>query len=397
VRGKLDRVDRRTVAGGLVVLAVYVIAMVFERYGVRSAVRGVDVRVYESDARAIANGRLPYRDLYFEYPPGALPPILAPEPASDYATAFKSLMAVLGAGCLIGAATVLRAQGSRLLWRLLAISVAPLAIGSVFVNRFDIWAAFLAVIGIAFLARGRPTAAFALFAAGTTAKVFPVFAVPAAAVWVYRRYGVDSLKRALIAFVATGLAILLPFAALGPGGLRYSFTIQLTRHLQTESLGGAVLLVADRLGLYHATIATGNPGSLDLFGRLPSVIGALSLLAVVTLIVWGAWTLVRGPINVERVVTAIAAAVAVYVAFGKVLSPQYLVWLIPIVPLASRLPGRVATLLLLAALVLTQVEFDHHYGQIHTVGPVVWILLVRNLLLVAIAAVLLNGTRVRAA
>jgi uncharacterized membrane protein len=393
VDGSLARVDRRGIAAGLVVLSVYALAVLFERYGVRSGVSGSDVGVYASDAHAIAAGQLPYRDLYFEYPPGALPPILVPELASDYATMFKASMAVLGAGCLVAGAVVLRAQGSRRLWPLLAIALAPVAVGSVFVNRFDIWAALLSVTGVALLVRRRPAAAFALLAAGATAKVFPAAAVPAAAVWVYRSQGAEALRRALAAFVGTGLAILLPFAAIGPGGLRYSFTIQLTRHLQTESLGGVVLLVADRLGLYSPKIATGNPGSLDLFGTLPNAIALLSLVLVAALIAWGAWMLMRGPADVERVVLAIAAALSVYVAFGKVLSPQYLVWLVPIVPLARRLSGAVATALLLAALLLTQVEFDHHYRQIHSVGPVVWILLARDLVLVAVAAVLLNATR----
>ncbi|HEY2541975.1 MAG TPA: glycosyltransferase 87 family protein [Gaiellaceae bacterium] len=376
--------DRRAVAGGIAVAGVYTLAILLEHHGVRSAAHGADVSLYETDARAIAHGSLPYRDLYFEYPPGALPPILAPEPASAYATAFKALMAVLGVGCLVGAAVVLRAEGRRMLVPLLAIAVAPVAVGSVFVNRFDLWPALLAVIAVALLVRGRPTAAFVFLALGATAQVWPAAAIPAAAVWVFRRYGSTALRRALTAFVATGLVVLLPFAAVGPGGLRFSFTIQLTRHLQTESLGGAILLAADRLGIYHATIATGKPGSLDLFGTLPTAVGALSLVAVVALIAWGAW------MNTDSIVVAVAAAVAVYVAFGKVLSPQYLVWLVPLVPLARR---HVATALLLVALVLTQIEFDHRYHELHTAGPVVWILLARDLCLVAVAAVLVSACR----
>jgi uncharacterized membrane protein len=86
------------------------------------------------------------------------------------------------------------------------------------------------------------------------------------------------------------------------------------------------------------------------------------------------------------------AAVCVYVAFGKVLSPQYVLWLIPLVPLVRR-QRVVATGLLLAILVLTQMEFDLHYGQIRSTGPVVWILLARDLLLVCLAVLLMSTTR----
>ena len=383
---------RGAVATGLVVLGVYAIALWFERYGIRSATHGSDVAAYETRAASIAHGSIPYRNLFFEYPPGALAPIMAAEPFSNYATAFKVVMAVIGAGALGFAAACLPNRGYAGSWPLLAIAAAPVAVGSVFVNRFDLWPALLMAAALAFLVRGRPTVGFALLAAGAATKIFPAFAVPAAAVWVWRTQGRDALRRALLAFAVTGLLILLPFAILGAGGLRYSFTIQLTRHLQTESLGGALLLVGHRLGLYSPRIATGNPGSLDLFGRLPDVVGVLSIVLVLLLVAWGALLLAQGRVDSDRMVAGTVAAVCVYVAFGKVLSPQYVVWLVPLVPLVRR-QRVVATGLLVAILVLTQVEFDLHYGQIRSTGPVVWILLARDLLLVCLAVLVVSMSR----
>ncbi|HXH97727.1 MAG TPA: hypothetical protein VNH40_11005, partial [Gaiellaceae bacterium] len=164
VRGRFRTFAGKTGLRWLVVLAVYGLALVFEYHGVRSSAHGGDVSLYASDAHAIAHGRIPYRDLYFEYPPGALVPILAPEPAADYAAVFKALMAVVGAGVLVTAASVVRRQGRSLVWPLLAIAVSPLAVGSVFVNRFDVWPALLTVAALALLVRGRGTAAFALLA-----------------------------------------------------------------------------------------------------------------------------------------------------------------------------------------------------------------------------------------
>ena len=189
--------------------------------------------------------------------------------------------------------------------------------------------------------------------------------------WVWRTQGSRKLKQASIVFAVTVLLVILPFAVIGPGGLRYSFTIQLTRHLQTESLGAAILLAAARIGIYHPTIATGNPGSLDLFGTLPAVVGTVSLVVVVVLLVVGARLLAQGPPDVDRLIAAIAAAVCVYVAFGKALSPQYVLWLVPRAAVRRR-SGAAGTGILLVVLALTQVEFDHYYSQLHAVGPVVW-------------------------
>jgi Glycosyltransferase family 87 len=387
------RVGRQAVAIGLLVFSVYIASLWFERFGIGSARQGADMGPYRLWASAISHGQLPYRSFYFEYPPGALAPMLAAQPFSDYATAFKVVMAVVGVGTLLIAAAALREPARRSLWPLLAMAASPFVVGSVFVNRFDLWPALLMAAALLLLIHGRPSAAFAFLAMGTVTKIFPVAALPAAAVWVWRTHGSRKMKQASIVFAATALLVILPFAIIGPGGLRYSFTVQLTRHLQIESLGAAILLTAARAGLYHPTIATGNPGSLDLFGTLPDVAGAVSLVIVVVLVVYGARLLAQGQPDVDRLIAGIAGAMCIYVAFGKVLSPQYMLWLVPLVPLVRRRSGAAGTAILLVALALTQVEFDHYYSQLHSVGPIVWAVLARDLLLVLLTALLLNASR----
>jgi hypothetical protein len=73
--------------------------------------------------------------------------------------------------------------------------------------------------------------------------------------------------------------------------------------------------------------------------------------------------------------------------FGKVLSPQYLVWLIPLVPLVR---SRLAQVMLVAALVLTQIEFPDRYFSYATGFRtfVTAILLARDLVLVALCVLL---------
>jgi hypothetical protein len=88
-------------------------------------------------------------------------------------------------------------------------------------------------------------------------------------------------------------------------------------------------------------------------------------------------------------VTAWAAAVSAFVVFGKVLSPQYLTWLVPLVPLAAGRRGRQAAVMFFAVLAITQLEYlGGRHGQ-RDQNWSVWVLLVRNLGLVATFGLLL--------
>jgi len=80
-----------------------------------------------------------------------------------------------------------------------------------------------------------------------------------------------------------------------------------------------------------------------------------------------------------------------------VLSPQFLIWLIPLVPLIGGRRGLAASGLLAAALVLTQIWFPFRYWELALEFDTVasWLVLVRDLVLVALTVMLI--TRVRPA
>ena len=92
----------------------------------------------------------------------------------------------------------------------------------------------------------------------------------------------------------------------------------------------------------------------------------------------------------EDLVGFSAAVVACALVFSSVLSPQYLIWLIPLVPLVGGRRGAAATVLLAGAAILTNVWFPSGYQRYENGlgdGPAA-LLLARNLLVVATALVL---------
>jgi uncharacterized membrane protein len=357
------------------------------------------VHLYQGFAHAVLDGRVPYRDFFMEYPPGALAVFLPPAALGDshYNAAFKALMALCGVATIVLVALLLARLGasvSRLWAGLLLLALSPIAVGPISLNTYDAWPALLTLAALVLLVAGAPVAALALLGAAFAAKVYPVVLLPPALVFVWRTVGRGAAARALAAFAAVAAVIVVPFLVLAPHGLAESFRAQAARGLQVESLGGAALAVADRVGLYSATVVhhTGHAISYELAGSLPDALAVLSSVAQAAAVLLVAWLYLRGRDDPWRLALAFAAAATGFLAFTRFFSPQYLVWLVPFVVLL----GPPAWLLAAAALVLAQVWF-FHYSDVFSLGGYVWLVLVRDLLVAALFAVAVFALRRHAA
>jgi hypothetical protein len=211
-----------------------------------------------------------------------------------------------------------------------------------------------------------------------------------ALVYVARR-GRQNALAALVVFMGALLLCFLPFLLLAPEGVWASIERQTSRPLQIESLGAALLLAGKQLGLYEPTVVS-TFGSQNVVGSLPDRLASLqTLLQIVAVVaVWVAVTRARDPI--AGLLGGSAAAVVAFVAFGKVLSPQFLIWLVPLVPLAAAVSGLGIPVLFVAALVLTQLWFPTRYWDVVDLGAVGWLVLVRDVVLVALLVALVRST-----
>jgi hypothetical protein len=356
----------------------------------------VDVDLYRTYAEGLLDGRLPYRDVFVEYPPGAFVVLVPPALVTDdhYRSAFKILMAMVALGGLWCLARLLVALGAgrlRLALGLGFVALSPLLLGSVWLNSYDAWPAALTAASLLALVTGFGVLGFACLGLAFAAKVYAIVLVVPAAIYVAARSGWRRLAWCVGAFVAAAVVVAAPLIAASPGGTWSSIRSQLERGLHVESLGASVLLVADRLGLYDVTVTTGSTAakSRDVAG--PAVDGlafAGSALVVVAVVaVWFAFARFRP--DPQRLVVTFAAGVAAMLAFGKVLSPQYAEWLLFLVPLAAGAPGVAAAALAGTALLLAELWF-HHYDRVFAVEGIVWLVLLRNLALAACYCVLLS-------
>jgi hypothetical protein len=229
-------------------------------------------------------------------------------------------------------------------WGLALVAVSPLLIGTLAPERFDLWPTLLTVAAVVALLRDRHPLGWALLAAAVATKIYPLSLLPLAAVWTFRRRGRIELERCLVASYL--MAVGNP-----PRGF-------------ASGLGSVAI---HGYGKYAAATSV---------AQLAALIG-----------IWTAFT--RGAATPERFLRYSAAGVCAFIAFGKVFSPQYLIWLVPLVALVRGYRGMVAAPLLVASLILTNLWYGTpRFDAYVNTGQYTWLVLTRNLVVVALLVVL---------
>jgi uncharacterized membrane protein len=392
------RSHRESSLAALLGAGLFLLCCALVRGGLFDSAPYGDVHLYAHYAHEMTSGRWPYRDFFDEYPPLAQPLFFVVRllPGS-FAPGFKWVMALCGATAVVLMIATLASIGAsrlRLAVAAVAAGIAPLLVGPVFLNTYDLFPAALTAGALLAFVNRRERLVYVLLALGVAAKIYPIVLLPLAAIESYERGGREWVKRGLIWFGGVLVAVHLPFAVLGPGGLRFTYWVQLKRGLEVESLGGSVLLVLDRLGIHHVVLRDEAPGSKDAVGTLANAVGLVSSLILIAAVLGVSWLYLR---RRTSPIFAAAAAVTAFVAFSKVLSPQYVDWLVPLVPAA----GVVAAAGLVVVYVLTHLVWDRFVtGQATNEewgNVLAWWVFARNLVLVALFAYLaarVGGVRV---
>jgi hypothetical protein len=398
--------ERSVVAATFAAIALFVISWTLLHVSFYKHRQLIDTPVYQRYGNAIADGMVPYRDFQLEYPPGALPVFALPglaEPGRDqhvsisFRRSFETIMWLCGAAALGAMAVVLRAlrRSTLNVWTALCFAaITPLLLGSVVLSRFDLWPAAIVAAALAALVSGRLRLGHALLGLGVTAKLYPAVLVPLGVAFVWKRAGRREALTCLGLALAVIAAVFAPFVVLSPGGVWHTLSVQLSRPLQVESLGSALLLAGHHMFGLGVTGETSH-GSQNLGGGAADGVAVASTVVQVALLLWIWVSFARGPGSREALVRSSAATLCAFIAFGKVLSPQFPIWLIPIVPLVRGRRGLLASALLGVALVLTQIWFPFRYFRLALdfEAGLSWLLLARDLTLVALVAALTVALR----
>ncbi|MFE5409909.1 glycosyltransferase 87 family protein [Microbacterium sp. NPDC056569] len=338
--------------------------------------------------RTFAGGAIPGVTEDWIYPPLAHLPILlvgALYPAVDYTLGWGLLVTGLDAAAFAVLVGRGRSRGRMLAaWFWLA---AILALGGVGMFRLDAITVPLAVAGSLWLV-GRPWLGSVLLAVATWIKVWPAALLAAAVIAVHRRLAIVGGAAAVSAVVV--VAVLLA----GGGAHLLGFVgDQTSRGLQIEAPVSSVYLLLAVAGVPGASIFYDedlitfqvNGPAVDTVIALMTPVLAIVMLALAVIGAFKAW---RGASFVALFPPLAAALVLGFIVLNKVGSPQYMTWLIAPVVVALAIDRRRwlrPGLLTVAILVLTQLIFPFWYDWILVLTPsAVWLLVVRNLLLVVL-------------
>ena len=254
------------------------------------------------------------------------------------------------------------------------------------------------LLAAAFAAEGRAGPSAAALGYGAAAKLFPAVLAPLLVLGLVPTLGWwRSLRRTVPAFLLGFGLTVVPALLISAMGTLDSLLYHVRRGVQIESLPANVIDLAHfAFGLRVHTIH--GFGAFDLDSSVSGTMKLVSTGATAVTLAGAAWLVYRhasrsGGLGPADWAAVFAIGMFAFVLPTRVLSPQYLVWLVaPVAGLAGRRLGRGALWALAAAAVLSQVEFPFRYSQLRHLDWIdVGVLTCRNLLLILACALVVRA------
>lgn len=301
-------------------------------------------------------------------------PLPALLPFLHYATAFFVLVCVTDLAVLALLAYAGRRPGRTLRGAWVWVAGVPL-LGPTVYARYDVMVTAVAMAALLAGAR-HPKTMGALAAFGALLKVWPAMLLLAA------------LRRsAWVSALVTGLAVTGAFALAMPGGFAF-LTFQRDRGTEVESLGALVFHVARHFG-WQGEVRL-NYGSIEFLGPYVSEVSTGALFLTGAALGWLVlWRLLARRFEEHTLADAAFVAVLMFTTTSRVISPQYMVWLVGLAAVCLCFPGsrmRLPVGLVLVACFVTVLEFPLYFANVvASDGLGVTLLFLRNGLLVVAA------------
>ncbi|WP_328513779.1 glycosyltransferase 87 family protein [Streptomyces mirabilis] len=330
----------------------------------------------------LSHGTYPVGDRLWQYPPGAGPVLLSPGllPGLTYLQAFVALTLLADAVIVLALARAGSRPGRSLRGAALWTLGLPLLL-HIPLARYDVQVTAFAVVSLLALKRS-PRVGGAFAALGALVKVWP------ALVLIGTPRG-RTTREALTAAALTAVTLLTVLATAFSDPFDF-LRQQGGRGVQIESLGGTVLGFARHAG-WPGSVRY-QYGAMEFVGPYVQTVATLSLgLTAVSFALLLLWRVRARHWTAATPYDAALAAVLMFTVTSRVISPQYMVWLLGLaaVCLTSRhTTQRPVAALVVAATAVSSVAYPALYREvIDSTWTGCSLMLIRNGLL-ATAAVL---------
>ena len=394
VRTFLPRLDPRRAPTLLLLFAPLVLLLVLVGLTPEKnrLIMASDLAVYHGYGLRLLGGSVPYLDFSLEYPPLALVPmtvpLLVPPGGIDevgYVWRFVLVQGVLAvaAGWLLFWATG-RSRTTLVLWAVLVgLAWASVAL------RYDLWPVLWVLVAV-LVAERNPGAAGVALGLGAMLKLYPIALLPVLGAYALVRRDRAGFARLVVGCVSVvALVMGAAWALAGPSSLQW-LLYQQDRGLQIESLGAGLLLGLHALAglpldvVYgFGSVQVAGPGSGLLVAASPIELAALlGLVTMVAALRFRADYALLGRVPSSSLYLASSAVIVALLVGSKVLSVQYVIWLLPF---AILLPRRIGWLLVAITALSTAIYTIDYTGLGRLEIPVIAALVLRNALLLALA------------
>lgn len=313
-----------------------------------------DLNLYFGWSSQVLRGLVPYRDFAIEYPPVSLLLFFLPRLFASNIYSYAWMFGLFMIACSTATAAAiyrysLKAGADSPLPRVAWFTLCLLILTPLPTSRFDIVPALLAFWAAQTAAGGQHRASSVAAALGAAIKIFPGLVIVSAAA--FARQHRPFVLRLLATFIAVVAVIACAWILLAPVGALESFRYHAGRGLQVETLYSGIAIVA-ALSSSRPISTQYASSAFDLVSPWSSSVAAVSfpmqILAIgVSLYVF--------TVRRSGLMHTCAGVFLAFIVFGKVLSSQYLMWILPFISVLPARVGSHARILTLLACVLTTI------------------------------------------
>jgi uncharacterized membrane protein len=394
-----------------ILIHTLILILVFQS-GIYGTEGNPDINRYFNYSVSIAHGQLPYRDFMVEYPPLALAfftlPYLVAPTLHMYQYVFSAQILFFDLLGLFLISAMSRRLGFHLASMLALYTLALLAIGPIIINRYDLIPAIMVLLSLYAFSQNKHKLSWVFLAVGMITKIYPVIIAPIFLLYYFHHRQYRHIVIGMSTFIITTAIIIAPWLVISPDGFWHCFGYHAERGLQLESTYSSFLLLGHTLGITSVhveeilNVQTVTSPLADTLATISPLIMTLSA----GVIYWVFYNGQRAKANIESPSSSITRSnianitnysflvILTFMLSNKVFSPQFIIWLYPLIPLIAGQWRHSSWIVFLLVCVLTYYVFPQHYGGlIQGNFKMVAILLSRNILLIALACLLLDWKR----